>query len=121
MTPLGDEEAVFLLHLQVRDEFRRHGAGRALVEATVSWAEEKGTSCVIAATSAASRDANRFMARLGLTQMAVLRGATVAALRAKLPVDPPAAARVDARSTRAAGQALVRRRSMRRAQRRAAG
>ena len=33
----------------------------------------------------ASRDANRFMARLGLGQVAVMRGATVPALRAKLP------------------------------------
>ena len=121
VTPICDEEAVFLLHLQVHDEFRRHGAGRALVEATVSWAEETGTSYVIAAAAVASRDANRFMARLGLGQIAVVRGATVASLRAKLPVEPPAAARVGSRSTRTAGQVLVQRRSLRRAQRRAAG
>jgi hypothetical protein len=76
---------------------------------------------VIAAAAVASRDANRFMARLGLGQIAVVRGAPVAALRAKLPVDPPAAARVGSRSSRTAGQVLVQRRSMRRAQRRTAG
>jgi GNAT superfamily N-acetyltransferase len=121
VTPICDEEAVFLLHLQVHDEYRRHGVGRALVEATVSWAEEKGTSYVVAAAAVASRDANRFMARLGLGQIAVVRGTTVAALRAKLPVEPPAAARVGSRSTRTAGQVLVQRRSLRRARRRAAG
>ena len=121
LTPICGEEAVYLLHLQVHDEFRRHGVGRALVEAAVSWAEEKGSSYVIAAATVASRDANRFMARLGLGQIAVVRGAPVAALRAKLPVDPPAAARVGSRSSRTAGQVLVRRRSMRRAQRRTAG
>jgi GNAT superfamily N-acetyltransferase len=121
VTPICGEEAVYLLHLQVQDEFRRHGVGRALVEATVSWAEEKGTSYVIAAAAVASRDANRFMARLGLGQVAVVRAATVASLRAKLPVDPPAAARVGSRSTRTAGQVLVQRRSLRRARRRAAG
>jgi GNAT superfamily N-acetyltransferase len=121
VTPIGDEEAVFLMHLQVHDEFLRHGVGRALVEATVSWAEEKGTTYVIAAAAVASRDANRFMARLGLGQLAVVRGATVASLRAKLPVEPPVAARVGSRRTRTAGQVLVQRRSLRRAQRRAAG
>jgi hypothetical protein len=85
----------------------------------VRWAEEKDTVHVIAAASAGSRDANRFMARLGLGQVAVLRGATVAGLRAKLPVEPPAAARVGAgssRSSRTVGQVLVQRRSLRRAQ-----
>jgi hypothetical protein len=56
------------------------------------------------------------MARLGLGQVAVLRGATVAGLRAKLPVEPPAAARVGARSSRTVGQVIVQRRSLRRAQ-----
>ena len=64
------------MHLQVIEGFRRHGVGRALMEATVSWAEETVASHIVAAASATSRDANRFMARLGLTQMAVVRGST---------------------------------------------
>lgn len=115
LSPIHAESAIFVIHLHVVDEFRRHGVGRALLEATVTWAEEKDASHVIAAAAVASRDANRFMARLGLGQVAVVRGATVAALRAKLPVDPPAAARVGSRSHRNVGQVLVQRRSMRRA------
>ncbi len=115
LSPITAETAVYVLHLQVRQEVRRHGVGRALMEATVTWGEEKGTSHVVAAASSASRDANRFMARLGLAQIAVVRGSTVAAMRAKLPVDPPAAARVAARNHRTVGQVLVQRRSMRRA------
>jgi GNAT superfamily N-acetyltransferase len=116
VTPLQAETAVHVLHLNVRHEQRRHGVGHALMEATVTWAEEKDSTHVVAAASATSRDTNRFMARLGLGQIAVMRAATVTALRAKLPVEPPAAARVGTRSHRSVGHVLAQRRSMRRAQ-----
>ncbi|MGZ5418038.1 MAG: N-acetyltransferase family protein [Nocardioides sp.] len=116
LSPLGGGTAVHVLHLNVRTELRRHGVGRALMEATVSWAEEKESSHVVAAASVGSRDTNRFMARLGLTQVAVMRAATVSTLRAKMPVEPPAAARVGSRSHRNVGQVLAKRRSMRRSQ-----
>lgn len=115
LSPLHADTAVHVLHLQVRDEFRRHGVGHALMEAMVSWAEEKDTTHVLAAASVGSRDANRFMARLGLGQVAVVRAAPVATLRAKLPVEPPAAARVSSRNHRSVGQVLAQRRSQRRA------
>lgn len=115
-SPVHNDTAVYVLHLQVVEEFRRHGVGHALMEATVSWAEERNTSHVIAAASVASRDANRFMARLGLAQVAVVRGATTAVLRAKLPVEPPVAARVGTRNHRSVGAVLAQRRSLRRAQ-----
>ena len=116
VSPVHCESAVHVTHLHVLESHRRRGVGRALMEAVVGWAEEKDTVHVIAAASAGSRDANRFMARLGLGQVAVLRGATVAGLRAKLPVEPPAAARVGSRSSRTVGQVIVQRRSLRRAQ-----
>jgi GNAT superfamily N-acetyltransferase len=116
LTPIHGDMAIYIGHLQVIDSFRRHGVGRALVEAAVTWAEEKNTPHVLAAAAVSSRDANRFMARLGLAQIAVIRGASVTVLRAKLPVEPPAAARVGTRSHRSVGQVLVRRRSLRRSQ-----
>jgi GNAT superfamily N-acetyltransferase len=116
LSPLQTETAVHVLHLNVREDARRHGVGRSLMEATVTWAEEKGSSHVVAAASAASRDTNRFMARLGLGQVAVMRMATASTLRAKLPVEPPAAARVSSRSSRSVGHVLAQRRSLRRAQ-----
>jgi GNAT superfamily N-acetyltransferase len=116
LSPIHSESAVYVLHLQVVDEFRRHGVGRSLMEAVVTWAEEKASTHVVAAASASSRDANRFMARLGLGQFAVVRGATVAAMRAKLPLEPPAVARVGTRNHRTVGQVLVQRRSLRRSQ-----
>jgi GNAT superfamily N-acetyltransferase len=116
LTPVHGEMAVHVAHLHVHARARRHGVGRALMEAAVSWAEEKDTAHLLAAASVGSRDANRFMARLGLGQVAVIRGASVAALRAKLPVEPPAAARVGSRSHRNVGHVLAQRRSQRRAQ-----
>jgi len=116
LSPIHSESAVYVLHLQVVDEFRRHGVGRSLMEAVVTWAEEKASTHVIAAASASSRDANRFMARLGLGQFAVVRGATVTGMRSKLPLEPPAVARVGTRNHRTVGQVLVQRRSLRRSQ-----
>lgn len=116
LSPLQTETAVHVLHLNVRDDQRRHGVGRALLEATVSWAEEKDSSHVVVAATASSRDTNRFMARLGLGQAALMRVATVASLRSRLPVETPAAARVGSRNHRSVGQVLAQRRSQRRAQ-----
>ena len=116
LSPLQSGTAVHVLHLHVRDDLRRHGVGRALMESTLAWAEEKESGHVVAAASVNDRDANRFMARLGLSQVAVMRVATVPALRAKMPVEPPAAARVGTRSHRSVGQVLAQRRSLRRAQ-----
>jgi GNAT superfamily N-acetyltransferase len=117
LSPVHTESAVYVAHLHVIDRFRRHGVGQALLEAAVTWAEEKDTTHVVAAASVNSRDANRFMARLGLTQIAVIRGSSTAALRAKLPVETPVAARpTTPRSQRTVRQVLVRRRSLRRAQ-----
>jgi GNAT superfamily N-acetyltransferase len=115
LSPMHADTAIHVLHLHVLDEFRRHGIGHALMEATVSWAEEKDTTHVLAAASVGSRDANRFMARLGLGQVAVVRAAPVATLRAKLPVEPPPGARVSSRNHRSVGQVLAQRRSLRRA------
>jgi GNAT superfamily N-acetyltransferase len=116
ISPIHSETAIHVTHLHVLGGHRRHGVGKALIEAAVTWAEEKDTTHLLAAASVHSRDANRFMARLGLTQLAVVRGASVPALRAKLPVEPPPGARVSSRNHRSVGAVLAQRRQQRRAQ-----
>lgn len=116
VSPIHGEMAVHITHLHVSEKSRRHGVGRALIDAAVTWAEEKDTGHILAAASAQSRDANRFMARHGLAQMAVVRRGAVPVLRSKLPVDPPAGAMVTSRNHRSVGQVLAQRRSLRRAQ-----
>lgn len=116
ISPIHTETAIHVTHLHVLGPHRRRGVGKALIEAAVSWAEEKDTTHLLVAASTHSRDANRFMARLGLGQIAVVRGATIGALRAKLPVEPPAGAMVSTRNHRTVGQVIVQRRLQRRAQ-----
>jgi GNAT superfamily N-acetyltransferase len=116
LSPIHTEAAIHMTHLFVLNRHRRHGVGKALFEAAVTWAEEKDTPHLLAAASVHSRDANRFMARLGLTQIATVRGASVPALRSKLPVEPPAGAMVTSRNQRSVGQVLAQRRLQRRAQ-----
>ncbi|MGH3444877.1 MAG: GNAT family N-acetyltransferase [Nocardioidaceae bacterium] len=121
LSPLSEAAAVQVTHLHVLESHRRLGVGHALMEATVSWAEEKDTEHVLAAASVNSRDANRFMARLGLGQVAVVRAASVGALRARLLPERSAAARVvgaqrSPRGHRSIGAVLAQRRSQRREQ-----
>ena len=107
ISPLHVQEVVHTSFLLVKSDYRRHGYARALLDVGVTWAEELGLDYVTALTNASSRDANRFMARLGLASAATLRIAPAPLLRAKL--SPPPRMGVAARS-----QVLAQRRSMRR-------
>jgi GNAT superfamily N-acetyltransferase len=84
VSPLHDEDAVHVGYLHVVSDCRRRGVGRQLLECAADWADEKDSKHVTAAVAATSRDANRFLARLGMSQVAVVRASTVVALRAKL-------------------------------------
>lgn len=68
---------------------QRRGVGSALVEAGVSFAEERGITYVGAAALSVSRDANRFFARLSLGPRAVLRVATTQGVRQRLTGSRP--------------------------------
>lgn len=108
-SPLHMQEAVQTSFLLVLPEYRRHGYARALLDVAVTWAEELGLDHVTALTTATSREANRFMARLGLASTATLRIAPVPVLRAKLSPAPRAGATTPR-------QVLAQRRSLRRRQ-----
>jgi N-acetylglutamate synthase-like GNAT family acetyltransferase len=114
LTPISPERVLKVSHLTVDDDMRRRGVGRALMDAAVSYAEDRGISSVMAASPSNSRDANRFMARLGLAQIACVRVAPTAAMRAKLPVEMPAI--FGATTNRQLGQVIAARRSQRRQQ-----
>jgi GNAT superfamily N-acetyltransferase len=113
MTPLNLEPTVLAVSPHVFPHLRRHGVGRALMEAAVSFAEDQGVGHVATAAASSSRDANRFMARLALGPQAVLRVATTHTVRARLAARRPAVQRAGGRQLT---QVLAARRSMRKHQ-----
>ena len=110
LTPIHDEDAVHIHHLHVRRDFRHRGVGKALLGEAALWADEKDTRNVVATAAATARDCHRFLARLGLTQVAVVRATTVANLRIKLAAAQTASA---AAPVVAARRSLLRRRAIR--------
>lgn len=82
--------SVYVSHLFVGAEHRKRGAGRALVAAAASYAEELGVDSVVVGVAPTGRDANRFFARLGFAPLVIRRIAPVAALRRTLGVADPA-------------------------------
>lgn len=76
--------AVHVTHLLVSPKQRRRGIGRALLAATVQFADEHGVDRVLATAASGSREANRYLARLGFGPLVVQRVASTAALRRSL-------------------------------------
>lgn len=84
VSPIHEQDAVHVGYLHVLSGHRRRGVGRLLLLAAADWADEKDTVHVMATAAATARDTQRFLARLGLSQVAVVRASTVAGLRSKL-------------------------------------
>jgi GNAT superfamily N-acetyltransferase len=90
-SPVNPEPVLQAHNAMVVAEHSHRGVGKALMDCTVTWAEELGIGHVGTATASGSREANRFMARLALGPQAVLRMAPTQAVRAKLSARYPAA------------------------------
>ena len=84
---LLDLPAVHMSHAVVADRHKRRGAGKALVAAAASFAEQHGLEQIVVSVHPGSRDANRFFARLGFAPLAVRRVAPVAMVRRRLAQD----------------------------------
>lgn len=78
--------ALHVTHLLVAPKQRRRGVGRALLAATVQLADERGLDRVLATAASGSREANRYLARLGFAPLIVQRVATTTALRRSLGI-----------------------------------
>lgn len=108
VTPLNVEPAVEIIAPTVLPEFRRHGIGRTLMECGVAFAEDIGLPHVATGVDSGARDANRYMARLGLAAAVTYRFAPTGAVRARLATPG---------SSRRRSLVLTARRSMRRNER----
>lgn len=71
-------------HLMVVPKYRRRGVGRMLLTAVVHLADERGMDHVMATAGSGSREANRYLARLGFAPLVVHRIAATSVLRRAL-------------------------------------
>jgi len=87
ISPLHDDFTITIEYLHVSDTARRHGLGKALIAEAVAWAEHENCAHLAVVAPAIAREANRFLARLGLGQAGVLRFATTHTVRRRLAAD----------------------------------
>ncbi|MFN8195046.1 MAG: GNAT family N-acetyltransferase [Nocardioidaceae bacterium] len=113
MSPLNLEPIVQVIAPHVFPDYRRHGLGRALMDAAATFAEQRGIAHIGSGSLTASRDGNRFLARLGLGPHAVLRVGSTQTVRAKLEVQRASRSRAGGRQI---GTVLAARRAQRRRQ-----
>ncbi len=77
---------LYISHLLVAPNFRKRGAGRALLTGAVRHAEDRDIDHVVVGVQAAARDANRYLARLGFAPLVVRRIASISTLRRSLGI-----------------------------------
>lgn len=78
--------ALHVTHLLVTPSHRRRGVGRTLLAAAVHVADERGVDRVLVTAASGSREANRYLARLGFAPLVVHRVASTATLRRSLGI-----------------------------------
>ncbi len=87
VTPLHDEPAVHVSYLHVARGMRRRGVGHALMSEAVAWAAASDADHIVVDVHPADREAHRFCARLGLSQLHVQRMGATAQVRRRLVAD----------------------------------
>ncbi|GAA4402304.1 hypothetical protein GCM10023168_12700 [Fodinibacter luteus] len=81
---LSPQAELAIEQLWVAPAARRHGVAKSLIAAVLSAAERSGCELVVSNVPQASRDANRFFARLGFSSVIVRRVVSTSQLRRKL-------------------------------------
>lgn len=99
--------ALHVSHLLVSPRHRRRGVGRALLAAAVHLADQRGIEHLVATAATGSRDANRYLARLGFAPLVVRRVASTAVLRRSLGIADGAGRLALLRRTRRGGRSLA--------------
>ncbi|RNI17286.1 GNAT family N-acetyltransferase [Flexivirga caeni] len=84
VSALQDTLAVWVDVLWVRPGRRQRGVAGALLQAVATYAEHIGAPEIVSCVPSASRDANRFFARLGFASVVTERMTTPAALHRRL-------------------------------------
>ncbi|MFF1816626.1 GNAT family N-acetyltransferase [Kribbella sp. NPDC058245] len=87
VSPLHDDTTLTVEYLHVSDAARRHGLGKAMIAEAVAWAEHESCPHLAVVAPAIAREANRFLARLGLGQAGVLRFANTHTVARRLAAE----------------------------------
>ena len=102
------DKVIVVTDLHVAPRHRRRLIASGLISAGVRWAEDVNCEVMMAVSPADSRDANRFLNRLGFGQVGVVRAAQVSALGSRFAGI--------ATSSKVTGRLIALRRTMRRRQ-----
>lgn len=92
--------------LQVHPEHRRRSVASSLLRAMAAHAEARECHLVVASLPSTAKEPNRFLAKIGFSQMAVLRGISLPRLHARLATQSS--------GSRETGRLVAMRRSLRR-------
>ena len=84
ITPISDIESIQISFMHVRNDRRRRGVGRAIVESASAFATDVGADYVTVGVFPGSRDTNRYFARLGFSPLVVRRAIATSLLQRKL-------------------------------------
>ncbi len=107
-TPINLTRVLVVTELQVLPRFRRKSVASTLLSAAANYGEEFNCEVVAALTPAHAREPNRFLTKLGFSQVSVMRIAQASMVRSKLSSK--------ATNSRDTGKLIAVRRTLRRRQ-----
>lgn len=107
-TPVNLTRVLVVNELQVLPDFRRKSVATTLLSAAANYGEEFNCEVVSTLTPAHAREPNRFLTKLGFSQVSVVRATQASMLRSKLSTK--------ATNSRDTGKLIAVRRTLRRRQ-----
>ena len=83
LSPLSSERTVIANNLHVQKAHRGKFVASTLLSVAARWGEENDCDVMFTTSSVTSRDANRFLSKVGFQQALTVRGASIGSLQAR--------------------------------------
>lgn len=103
---ISEPKLLLITDFLVHPEFRRRSVGASLLKSVAALAEQEGCPVVAATLPPWAKEPNRYLTKLGFSQVAIVRGVPISRLHARLAAK--------ATGSRETGRMLAIRRSLRR-------